>query len=141
MTDNDTPHDEKLEDELNVLEGEIENEPTPRPAGAAGDLGTAAIVAELLTVGFPVFAPAWNVQANEIDLLAGAWAPVIDKYIPDLSRFIGVEVQALVVTFAVLGPRLTRPRTVDPAPDANETAGEPDETAEPAEPAPPPEPG
>jgi len=107
------------------------------PAGpdAVPDLPTRDAVALFLGPLFQLLAPAWAIQPAEVDALADAYAPVIDKYFPG---GMGVEGGALLVTAAVLAPRLGTPRKLpeksDPpparAPAPRETAPAP--SAEPS---------
>lgn len=85
--------------------------PPPEGAATPAALSTSAALAPLVSAGFKILAPAWQVTAEESDALADAWAAVLDKYFPDgaLLRF-GVEVNALLLTLAIFGPRWTLPR-------------------------------
>ena len=68
-----------------------------------------AIIAQLLAPTFAVMAPNWGVQQAEIDGLAGAYAPLLAKYFPDTAN-VGPEIGAVIVTAAVIVPRLSIPR-------------------------------
>ena len=95
--------------------------PGESPAPAESDLPTKAAVAFFLGPLFMVMAPNWNVEPAEVEALADVYAPVIDKYLPG---GMGVEGAALLVTVAVLGPRLMIPRKA-PAREAPADLGAP----------------
>lgn len=73
-------------------------------------------IAMILGAGFDILAPNWRVSEKEVKLLADAYAPLAEKYLPDPGNF-GVEVSAILVTAMVLGPRLRTPRTLVAAND------------------------
>ncbi len=50
--------------------------------------------------------PNWDIQPQEVDALAEAYAAVIDKYFPDAASHLGVELNALLITAAIFVPRL-----------------------------------
>lgn len=74
------------------------------PAGPS----TGELLAALLRPTFDIVAPDWRVTDSECEMLGQAYGAVIDKYFPDLEM--GVELTAVLVTAAVLGPRLRKPR-------------------------------
>ena len=136
-------------DALDALAAEVAPEGAGPGAGPEAapvpDLPTADALRFFLAPLFALLAPAWEVTAGEVDALADAYAPVVDKYWPG---GVGVEGGALLVTAAVLAPRLGRPRrrpdpdpAPGPAPPAPAPAGPPpmDEVAPPPS-APPPAP-
>lgn len=103
------PIEPDLSAEFDALEKEA-GTPTGdgAPSADAGpDIPTKDALSLFLSPLCEVIFPAWNVQPAEIALLADAYAPVIDKYFPD---GFGIEVQALVATAIVFGPRLRMPR-------------------------------
>ena len=81
---------------------------------------TAEMLAPLLGAAFRLLVPAWGVEEVESRELAAAWAAVLDKYFPG-GVPIGVEVNALIVTLAVFGPRWDKPRRLAP-PKSSSTA-------------------
>lgn len=91
-------------------------------AAALEQQETAAALALLLEPAFGLLAPGWNVQAGECQALAGAWSPVLVKYFPGGIGQMGPELTALLVTAAVIGPRLGKPRTVDKQDDGKAAA-------------------
>ena len=52
-------------------------------------------------------APNWQLTGDELGALADGWAPVVDKYFPDVS--VGVELNAAIVTVAVMASRFGVP--------------------------------
>lgn len=100
-----------------LREAESLETPPPTPEDQAE---TAAQVQEtaqalVLVIGpaFQLLAPAWNVQDEEVKALADAYAALIEKYWPGGLQGFGVELNALLVTLAVFGPRLKMPRKVE----------------------------
>lgn len=108
----DTPEFDPVLAAAEAIDAEVHAEPLqpgaePEPAEpAAPEIDTAELLANLLQPAFVILAPAWEIKPAESQALAGAWAPVIDKYFPNLSM--GVELQAALVTLAIIGPRLGR---------------------------------
>lgn len=80
------------------------------PEPEAPELGNADAIKMLLGPAMVIMAPRWQVQPAEVEQLAIAWGEVADKYMPD-GLAIGVELNAAIITLAILGPRLTMPRT------------------------------
>lgn len=74
---------------------------------------TAEIVQQLLSMGFAVLAPGWNVSEPEVEQLAQAYGPLIDKYFPDGLGDHGLEINAIMITGAVILPRLRMPRKIE----------------------------
>lgn len=80
-------------------------EPPPPPED-----GYRELVQPVIFLGCKVLAPAWNVSAEEAETLADAYAPLLAKYFPEGPDKWGPEIGAALVTVAILGPRLGRPR-------------------------------
>lgn len=95
---------------------EFSGEGSPAPENAQPEIPFDAAIAMILGAGFDILAPNWKVTPQEVKLLADAYAPLAEKYLPDSSNF-GVEVSAVLVTAMVLGPRLRTPRTLVAAND------------------------
>ena len=49
----------------------------------------------------------WSLEEEETQKLAAGWAPVANKWAPQLLANHGVEAVAVLTTFAILGPRLS----------------------------------
>lgn len=77
--------------------------PPPPPPDTKKEL------AVLLGPLFSILAPNWNVTPDEVDIVAEAYADVINKYFPG-GLSLGVEVNALMATALIFGPRLGTPR-------------------------------
>lgn len=86
----------------------------PMPGQDQAGPGTDELLMPILSLGFAVLAPAWAVSEPEVKELAAAYGGLIDKYFPDGIGQFGVEVNALLITGAVLMPRLAMPRKVEP---------------------------
>lgn len=117
--------------EAEALDAEVHNDPPPADElpefEQPPQVETAQILGALLQPLFAIAAPGWGMQPNECQALADAWAPVVDKYFPDLQ--LGVELNAALVTLAVLGPRLRTPARPKPQPPADDQAEAEDEAA------------
>lgn len=94
----------------------------PAAPNAQQKVPTAAVLRGVLAPAFAILAPNWRVSPDEVALLSEAYAGLVDKYFPDIAT--GPEIAAIVVTFAVFGPRVVAklPPKVEPpkkpAPDA-----------------------
>jgi len=75
------------------------------------DEQAAAMLSQLIQITAAIVCPAWGLQPAECDQLAGAYIPVINKYWPGME--IGPEATAIIVTGAIIGPRLGKPRKVE----------------------------
>lgn len=73
--------------------------PAPEP-----EIPTSEVLKGLYTPAFSMFLPDYELQSEEIELLAESHAAVIDKYWPGMS--LGVELNAALVTVAIFGPRI-----------------------------------
>lgn len=79
---------------------------------AVDDLPTDQVL--LMAIGplFDVICPNWKVSPEEKQALAGAYAPVVDKYFGGVSM--GVELQAVAITAMIIAPRIGTPRVAKP---------------------------
>ncbi|RTR33518.1 hypothetical protein [Shewanella atlantica] len=68
------------------------------------------LVAPVVALACTMLAPAWNIQKEEVDALSGAYGDLLDKYFPEGAGAFGVELSALLVTGAIIMPRLGTPR-------------------------------
>src|SRR3569833_1825478 len=83
---------------------------TPPPQKPAAP-PTEEIIYPVLSLAFDAIAPAWAVSEQEMRALAAAYGELLDKYFPDMS--FGVELNALIITAAFLGPRMKLPRSIE----------------------------
>jgi hypothetical protein len=104
--------------EFEQLEREIMQEaandagPVQQPQQQQGP-GAAEVLFPILQMGFGVMAPNWNVQDSEVQQLAECYGQLTDKYFPDGLGDYGVEISAVMVTAAIVLPRLKLPRKVE----------------------------
>lgn len=109
--------------ELEALAGEAPGaEPSRQPPPADTGPDTGDVIAALIGPLFGVLAPAWSVTDGEVTELGRAWGPVVDKYWPGGLSAFGCELNAALITLAVVGPRLRLPRQVQPAESAEGAA-------------------
>ena len=102
-----------LAEEAAVLDGDgASPELSIAAADAAPPVPTDQLLCPLIVFLFSTAAPNWKVSNAECAQLATAYAAVLDKYYPDgvLSRW-GVELNALLLTVAIIGPRVNLPAT------------------------------
>lgn len=85
---------------------QVQQQPDNTPA-------TKDILEPVLAMGFGVLAPNWQVQPQEVEQLADVYAQLLDKYFPDGLGDYGVEISAVMVTGAIVLPRLKTPRKVE----------------------------
>lgn len=73
---------------------------------------TVEIVGPVVAMACAAFVPAWEVSGPEQEQLSGVYAAVLDKYFPR-GMTMGPELTALLVTAAIVMPRLGRPRKIE----------------------------
>lgn len=83
------------------------------------------LVGGVLNMGFIVLAPNWQVAPEEVEKLTEAYTALLNKYCPDGLGEYGVEISAVMMTFAIVAPRLGTPRTA-PKPKEEEREQVPD---------------
>ncbi|MDP3859010.1 MAG: hypothetical protein Q8Q73_14755 [Stagnimonas sp.] len=103
---------------LDKLEQEAAGAESPPPPPPEGEVSTGQLVGMILGPGFAILAPNWKVTDAEIDQLGKLYGALLDKYVPDLKTAYGLEISAVLVTAAVIGPRLMVPRHAEPKKDA-----------------------
>lgn len=114
--ENNAPEHESLEDIAAAAE-QAEQEYIPRDEPGAetkespAEISTAELLAAVLKPTFAIVCPAWKITDKETQSLADAYGKVLDKYFPDLS--FGVELEALMITVIVFGPRYGKPSKVE----------------------------
>jgi hypothetical protein len=72
------------------------------------------LVGGVLTMGFAVLAPNWNIQPVEVEQLTESYTMLLCKYCPDGLGDYGVEISAVMITAAVFGQRVGVPRVAPP---------------------------
>ena len=104
------------ENELKALEAETVADIAKDEAAAGDSLPVAideemrGLVGGVLGMGFAVLAPNWEVKQEEVEQLTEAYTALICKYCPDGLGDYGVEISAVMMTFAVVAPRIGKPR-------------------------------
>lgn len=137
MNDNERLHQEERgaaidSEELDAIAREAGEDEKPQSAGELMEERdgptTAEVIAPLISFGCDIGCPNWQVQKAEKQALAEGYADLIDKYYPDGVSAFGVELNALLMTAAIFGPRVAQgiPARVKPkaeeATDEKETA-------------------
>ncbi len=136
-------HTASLDQNIEQLEADIEADIAAAPsqtaiAAPAAEAQAAdrakteyqGLFEQLLTPGFDVLAPAWEVSAKEITALSEAYAAVAAKYYPDPDA-LGPEVGAVLLTAMVILPRAKLPRKRPQRAPATPPPSEPDPQPEP----------
>ncbi len=80
------------------------------------------LVAPVVALACTMLAPAWNIQNEEVDALSSAYGDLLDKYFPEGAGAFGVELSALLVTGAIIMPRLGKPRREETQIDTSKEA-------------------
>ncbi len=105
----------RIEAEMAALSSEAGSDDLDALTGQTGELDAArkageaeynALLCGLLGPMFLIIAPGWNVQQSEVEMLAGAYSALLQKYFPDGPGNFGPELGAVAITIAVVGPRL-----------------------------------
>jgi hypothetical protein len=141
MTDNTNPHAELVGDDLqqteqahfdefaaiqaalNETEPLTSNSEQYQPAEAVSVSG-AELIFPVVGLACAVLAPSWNITTDEQQALADNYGAVIDKYFPEGAGSFGVELSALLVTGAILAPRLGTPRKPEKETKTDEKAAD-----------------
>lgn len=114
-------------DELDALAAEVAADaPTPAQADTPPEsppMPTSQLLQPALRLVFDKAAPAWKVSDSEVQSLADVYGALVDKYFPGgvMNRW-GLELSALMLTFAVLGPRWGTPTHEAPKEDLKAAA-------------------
>ena len=106
-------------DEIDRILNEVEPEPEPGEADAERDGPSGAeLVAPIVELVSAVAVPNWRLKAPEKRALTEAYGALIDKYFPDGPGQWGPEINAIMLTAAIVTPRLvagTPPRAEEKA--------------------------
>ena len=111
-----------IPEEAAAILGEVEtDDPTATAAEGEQQIGpqvpTKELVAPLVSLVCMAVVPAWEISQDEQGALADSYAAVIDKYFPE-GISMGPELGALLVTAAIIAPRLGRPmKAAEPDPE------------------------
>jgi hypothetical protein len=75
---------------------------------------TADLLAPVIKVTGDIFAPNWNLSADECEQLGNAYGGLIDKYLPDnpAAKY-GMEISAVMITLAVFSSRKGTPLKIE----------------------------
>jgi hypothetical protein len=107
-------NDDNLKVELDSLESEaIQSEPINEENQTASEQlqpETKQLISPIVSMACDLLAPNWGIQQTEKDVLCESYAEVIDKYFPSGLENFGVELNALLITAAIFGPRISLPR-------------------------------
>lgn len=93
----------------------------PDGSDTGPEIDTAEFIEGIAAPMFAIMAPDL-LKPAEVKALAGAWAPVIDKYFPDLN--LGVELNAAIVTLAIVGPKVAAAKAEKKAEAERQEAGD-----------------
>lgn len=116
---------DSVADDVAAMQAELgEPTPTANSEPTQPDIPTADVLTAVMVPMFATLCPNWNVTNEECSNVAQAWGPVLDKYLPDWVTRFGVEVNAVLITLLVFGPRWSTPRKiVDVKKEPEQTTG------------------
>lgn len=106
---------EAAEAEAIEVKPDVETEP---------GISTAKQLEPLLGMTFKMLAPNWRVQPEEVEVLAESYGSCIDYYYPEIQEGLPPWLTPLIVTAAIVGPRLNIPRNVEEKPVNGETVND-----------------
>jgi len=119
------PKDIPLEGEYLSISHEIDDEKPPENEASEPEIPTAELIQPIVGMVAGIFVPNWDLKEPEIKGLSEAYGSVLDKYFPDTGKLMGVELNALLITAAVVMPRIGTPAKKEPSkPDKTETQDE-----------------
>lgn len=81
---------------------------------------TAEMIYPLCEFITTIACPEWEIAKKENEALAESYGLLLDKYFPNVASKLGVELNALLVTVAIFGPRVASgipPRKKKPEPE------------------------
>lgn len=115
--------------ELNSMAEELEAEQAEAQAGELAEQhegpATAEMLFPLVAFGCDLACPNYQIQKAEKQALAESYGDLIDKYFPEGIGAWGVELNALLVTAAIFGPRVAKGIPArEPAPAPKQETGE-----------------
>lgn len=100
-------------DEFDSIIDDSVNESTIEGETVSPSFTTAQQLEPVLGMAFKVLAPNWKVQAEEVQVLAESYGECLDYYYPDMGEALPPWLTPLVVTAAIVGPRMNTPRKIE----------------------------
>lgn len=97
--------------ELDAIAGEAESEERQSAGELMEEQGgptTAEILEPLVSFGCDLACPNYRIKSDEKKELSESYGELIDKYFPGGIGNYGVELNALLVTAAIFGPRVAK---------------------------------
>jgi len=76
------------------------------PAVSVPEIPTAELLKPVLSVSWSVLNPSHPLSDGHSAALAEAYAPLIDKYFPNIANSMGVELNAVIITGMVIAERM-----------------------------------
>ncbi|MFK5947696.1 MAG: hypothetical protein QM500_02860 [Methylococcales bacterium] len=98
-----------LDGEYLKFSEQVESEKPPETNSAEPVIPTSELIEPIVQMCAGVLVPNWKLQKAEIKVLAEAYGSLLDKYFPDTGKLMGVELNALLITAAVIVPRIGTP--------------------------------
>lgn len=115
-------------EELDAIAREAGEDEAPQSAGELMEERdgptTAEVIAPLIGFGCDIGCPNYQIQKAEKQALAEAYGELIDKYYPEGVGAWGVELNALLMTAAIFGPRVAQGVPARSKPKAEEATEE-----------------
>jgi len=103
-------NDEPMTGEYLQMANEVESEAPVNDDKQEPEVPTSELIAPIVAMCAGVLVPNWNLKNEEIQGLSESYGLVIDKYFPAAASSLGVELNALLMTAAIVLPRLGTPR-------------------------------
>lgn len=105
---------DSVADDVAAMQAELgeQTQSTVESTPPQPDIPTTEMLNAVLVPMFATLCPNWVVTNEECAQVAQAWGPVLDKYFPDWVTKFGVEVNAVLITVLVFGPRWSTPRKI-----------------------------
>lgn len=103
--------DDLLKEAFEVDGGEVnENGVIEAPVDESEQVSTEEVLFPIVCMAFDVMVPHWKVKEKEKKALSEAYGALLDKYFPNSTEYLGVEITALMVTGMICMPRIIEGR-------------------------------
>lgn len=77
------------------------------------EIPTSEILYPVISLASGLLAPNWGITEEENKALSESYGVLVDKYVPNIGGSFGVELNAIIITGAILMPRLGKPAKIE----------------------------